>query len=53
LKDVGVVGWATGGGHGFITGKYSMGADNILKVELVAPSGKALTVNKCQEPDLF
>jgi hypothetical protein len=36
-----------------MTGKYGMGADNILEVELVTPSGKALTVNECQEPDLF
>ncbi|KAF5012635.1 hypothetical protein FDECE_1327 [Fusarium decemcellulare] len=51
--DVGVVGWATGGGHGFMTGKYGMGADNILEVEIVTPTGHALTANKCQHQHLM
>ncbi|KAJ3548021.1 hypothetical protein NM208_g1214 [Fusarium decemcellulare] len=51
--DVGVVGWATGGGHGFMTGKYGMGADNILEVEIVTPTGQALTANECQHEDMF
>ncbi|KAM6509581.1 hypothetical protein FALCPG4_017233 [Fusarium falciforme] len=52
-KDVGVTGWATGGGHGFMTGLYGQGADNILEAELVIPSGEVLTVNECQNQDLF
>ncbi|KAG5762513.1 hypothetical protein H9Q72_009392 [Fusarium xylarioides] len=52
-NDVGVVGWATGGGHGFATGKYGQGADNILEAEIVTPAGKVLIVNQCQNQDLY
>ncbi|KAH7191742.1 uncharacterized protein B0J16DRAFT_393718 [Fusarium flagelliforme] len=51
--DVGVVGWATGGGHGFATGKYGQGADNILEAEIVTPAGKILIANQCQNQDLY
>ncbi|SCO80541.1 related to isoamyl alcohol oxidase [Fusarium oxysporum] len=51
--DVGVVGWATGGGHGFATGKYGQGADNILEAEIVTPAGKVLIANQCQNQDLY
>ncbi|RBR10787.1 uncharacterized protein FIESC28_09318 [Fusarium coffeatum] len=51
--DVGVVGWATGGGHGFATGKYGQGADNILEAEIVTPAGKVLIANECQNQDLY
>ncbi|KAM0554927.1 hypothetical protein ACHAPJ_006663 [Fusarium lateritium] len=52
-NDVGVVGWATGGGHGFATGKYGQGADNILEAEIVTPSGSVLVANECQNQDFF
>ncbi|GKZ16856.1 hypothetical protein AbraIFM66951_006348 [Aspergillus brasiliensis] len=51
--DVGVVGWATGGGHGLATGFYGMGADNIIEAEVVTPAGDLITVNACQHEDLF
>ncbi|PVH70613.1 FAD-binding domain-containing protein [Cadophora sp. DSE1049] len=51
--DVGVVGWATGGGHGFMTGQYGMGADNILEATVVMPDSEILTANACQNTDLF
>ncbi|KAK2685878.1 hypothetical protein QWA68_015090, partial [Fusarium oxysporum] len=51
--DVGVVGWATGGGHGYMTGKYGMGADNILQAVVVTADGEVLTVNEHQHQDLF
>ncbi|KNG90956.1 hypothetical protein ANOM_000697 [Aspergillus nomiae NRRL 13137] len=42
--DVGVVGWATGGGHGLATGNYGMGADNIIEAVLISsgPSAEAV-----------
>ncbi|KAI1032150.1 hypothetical protein LB505_013750 [Fusarium chuoi] len=52
-NDVGVVGWATGGGHGFATGKYGQGADNILEAEIVTPAGNVLIANQCQNQDLY
>ncbi|PVH70851.1 hypothetical protein DL98DRAFT_436236 [Cadophora sp. DSE1049] len=51
--DVGVVGWAAGGGHGFLTGQYGTGADNILEAVVVTPNGDILTVNSCQNEDMF
>ncbi|KAG2006452.1 hypothetical protein GB937_008740 [Aspergillus fischeri] len=51
--DVGVVGWATGGGHGLATGMYGMGADNIIEAKIVTPAGNIVTANACQHEDLF
>ncbi|KAF3386909.1 putative FAD-linked oxidoreductase [Penicillium rolfsii] len=51
--DVGVTGWATGGGHGVLTGVYGMGADNIIEAEIVTPDGQTVTANECQNKDLF
>ncbi|KAB8260903.1 hypothetical protein BDV32DRAFT_149063 [Aspergillus pseudonomiae] len=53
IADVGVVGWATGGGHGRATGNYGMGADNIIAAALVTPGGELVTANACQNKDLF
>ncbi|GFF31211.1 FAD binding domain protein [Aspergillus udagawae] len=51
--DVGVVGWATGGGHGLATGIYGMGADNIIEAKVVTPAGDIVIANACQHEDLF
>ncbi|KAJ5530564.1 hypothetical protein N7527_003957 [Penicillium freii] len=51
--DVGVAGWATGGGHGVLTGVYGMGADNIIEATVVTPNGDLVTANECQNNDLF
>ncbi|KAI1370139.1 hypothetical protein F4677DRAFT_465998 [Hypoxylon crocopeplum] len=51
--DVGVVGWATGGGHGLATGHYGMGADNIIEAVLITPSEEVLTANEYQNSDIF
>ncbi|KAJ8133560.1 hypothetical protein O1611_g50 [Lasiodiplodia mahajangana] len=52
-NDVGVVGWATGGGHGLLTGTYGMGADNIIEATIVKSNGNLLTANACQNTDIF
>ncbi|KAL4898509.1 hypothetical protein BDV59DRAFT_190246 [Aspergillus ambiguus] len=52
-NDVGVVGWATGGGHGLATGVYGMGADNIIEAVIVTANGNVLTANACQNEDIF
>jgi hypothetical protein len=52
-QDVGVAGWAIGGGHGILTGVYGMGADNIIEASLVTPQGDIVTANQCQNSDLF
>lgn len=53
MQDVGVVGWATGGGHGFMTGEYGQGADNILEAAIVTPNGDLITANECQNEDIY
>ncbi|KAH8601612.1 FAD binding domain protein [Bisporella sp. PMI_857] len=52
-KDVGLVGWPTGGGHRYFTQSYGMGADNILEAIVVTPKGEIVVANACQHPDLF
>ncbi|KAI0433349.1 hypothetical protein F5Y09DRAFT_329057 [Xylaria sp. FL1042] len=52
-NDVGVVGWASGGGHGLLTGTYGNGADNIIEATIVTPDGNLLTANACQNTDIF
>ncbi|KAB2575366.1 FAD-linked oxidoreductase ZEB1 [Lasiodiplodia theobromae] len=52
-KDVGVVGWAMGGGHGYMTSTYGMGADNIIEANLVTLEGHLITANECQNPDIY
>jgi len=50
---VGVGGYLTGGGHSALSSTYGLAADQVLEMELVTPKGKILTVNECQNTDLF
>ncbi|KAH8892257.1 FAD-binding domain-containing protein [Thozetella sp. PMI_491] len=52
-QDVGLVGWATGGGHGWLTSEFGMGADNIIQAVVVTPSGDIVMANACQNADLL
>ncbi|KUJ11481.1 FAD-binding domain-containing protein [Mollisia scopiformis] len=51
--SVGVGGYLTGGGHGALSSTYGMGADQVLEIEMVTPGGDIVTVNECQNQDLF
>ncbi|KAI8250710.1 FAD-linked oxidoreductase ZEB1 [Colletotrichum sp. SAR11_239] len=51
--DVGLVGWATAGGHGWLTSEYGMGADSIIEATVVTPTGDIITANECQNSDVF
>ncbi|KAK2729117.1 FAD binding domain protein, partial [Colletotrichum kahawae] len=51
--DVGLVGWATAGGHGWLTSEYGMGADSIIEATVVTPTGDMVTANACQSSDIF
>ncbi|KAM5368016.1 hypothetical protein ACJZ2D_009730 [Fusarium nematophilum] len=51
--DVGLVCWATGGGHGYLTSEFGMGADNITQAVVVTASGNILTANECENQDLL
>jgi hypothetical protein len=46
-------GFGSGGGHSALGPTFGMAADNILELEIVSPSGDVLTVNECQNQDLF
>jgi FAD/FMN-containing dehydrogenase len=52
-QTVGIVGWATSGGHGWLTSSYGQGADNIYEIEIVTPRGEVLIANECQNSDIF
>ncbi|CAG8195053.1 unnamed protein product [Penicillium olsonii] len=52
-SGVGVAGWATGSGHGVLTGTYGMGVDNIIEAHIVTPRGEAVIANDCQSKELF
>ncbi|KAM7189024.1 6-hydroxy-D-nicotine oxidase [Naviculisporaceae sp. PSN 640] len=52
--SVGVVGgFLPGGGHGPLTSKYGMGADQVLSVDIVLPNGRFVTADETQNTDLF
>jgi hypothetical protein len=53
LPTVGIAGWATSGGHGWLTSSYGQGADNIYEVEIVTPTGDILIANECQNSDIY
>lgn len=50
---VGVGGYLTGGGHAALSSTYGMGADQVLEMEIVTPGGEILTINECQNTDIF
>ncbi|MBE3045503.1 FAD-binding protein [Candidatus Bathyarchaeota archaeon] len=50
---MGIVGWFTGGGHGFLSSTYGMGSDNVLEATVVLLNGTVVTTNTCSHPDLF
>ena len=50
---VGVGGYLTGGGHAALSSTYGLGADQVLEMDIVTPGGEILTINECQNTDLF
>lgn len=46
-------GYLTGGGHAALATTFGMAADSVLELEIVSPSGEFLTLNECQNQDLF
>lgn len=51
--SVGVVGWHIGGGYGSFSKRFGTGPANMLEAKLVTSTGEILTVNECQNTDLF
>ena len=50
---VGIGGYLTGGGHSAVSSTYGLAADQVLEMEIVTPGGDILTINECQNEDLF
>jgi len=50
---VGIAGHALGGGHAPLSTAYGLGADQILQMNVVLPNGSMITVNGCQNTDLY
>ncbi|KAJ4322346.1 hypothetical protein N0V94_002455 [Neodidymelliopsis sp. IMI 364377] len=51
--SVGIVGWLTGGGHGYLSSTYGMGSDNLLEATIVLPNSTIVLANPWQHPDIF
>lgn len=51
--NVGIGGWTSGAGHGPLTAKYGLGADQVLEMDVVTADGRLRTVNPQKDPDLF
>lgn len=47
------MGWATGGGHGYLSQTYGFGSDNILAATIVTPPGEVVTASPCTNPELY
>ncbi|KAI0191937.1 FAD-binding domain-containing protein [Astrocystis sublimbata] len=52
-RSVSVGGYITGGGHSILSPGFGMGADHVLEMEVVTPTGDIVTANECQNDDLF
>ncbi len=48
-----MVGYATCGGLGFSTGKYGLGADNIVSARVVLADGSVVEASEASHPDLY
>jgi FAD/FMN-containing dehydrogenase len=50
---VGVTGFTFGGGHGFLARKHGLGADNLVRAEIVTADGELLTASDDRRSGLF
>ncbi|KAK0624970.1 hypothetical protein B0T17DRAFT_507998 [Bombardia bombarda] len=48
-----VGGWLSAGGHGSLTSKYGLGADQALSINIVTADGRFLTADTKKNKDLF
>jgi FAD/FMN-containing dehydrogenase len=50
---VGVTGFTFGGGHGFLSRKHGLAADNLLRADIVTADGETLTAREDRRSALF
>jgi FAD/FMN-containing dehydrogenase len=50
---VGVAGFTFGGGHGFLSRRYGLAADNLLRADVVTADGELLTASEDRRSGLF
>jgi FAD/FMN-containing dehydrogenase len=51
--SVGVTGFTFGGGHGFLSRKYGLAADNLIRADVVTADGETLTAREDRRRELF
>ncbi len=52
-RTVALGGFISGAGHSLLSPRYGLAADRVLEMEMVTPKGEILTLNECQNTDLF
>lgn len=53
FSTVSLGGFLANGGHGPLSAKYGLGADNVYQIELLSPASEIIVANECQNTEYF